>query len=156
LERLLAIEIEVAEARRHAGRLRFACLPHLTRWPISTSVPQRGIDEKLIRELASLRLLDDAGNVLFVGPPGTGKTTSWGCSGRYRSSCSFPTGTCSQGAAPIWTTASAGSAVYSLTRKPVRSSTSTVTRTSIRLSFYAARSSFAAAASSSALGSGRS
>jgi hypothetical protein len=35
---------------------------------------QPGVDEKLIRELASLRFLDDAGNVLFVGPPGTGKT----------------------------------------------------------------------------------
>ena len=35
---------------------------------------QPGVDEKLIRELASLRFLDDAGNVVFVGPPGTGKT----------------------------------------------------------------------------------
>jgi hypothetical protein len=34
---------------------------------------QPGVDEKLIRELASLRFLDDAGNVVFVGPPGTGK-----------------------------------------------------------------------------------
>jgi DNA replication protein DnaC len=32
------------------------------------------VDEKLIRELASLRFLDDAGNVLLVGQPGTGKT----------------------------------------------------------------------------------
>ena len=31
-----------------------------------------GVDEKLIRELASLRFLDDAGNIVFVGPPGTG------------------------------------------------------------------------------------
>jgi DNA replication protein DnaC len=32
------------------------------------------VDEKLIRELASLRFLDDAGNVLLIGQPGTGKT----------------------------------------------------------------------------------
>ena len=44
--------------------------------------------------------------------------------------------------------------MYSLTRSPVRSSISTVTRTSRRLSFCAARSSLAALASSSALGSG--
>ena len=32
------------------------------------------MDEKLIRELASLRFLEDAGNVVVVGQPGTGKT----------------------------------------------------------------------------------
>ncbi|MEU2393450.1 ATP-binding protein [Streptomyces sp. NPDC007369] len=35
---------------------------------------QPGVDEKLIRDLATLRFLDDASNVLFVGPPGVGKT----------------------------------------------------------------------------------
>lgn len=33
-----------------------------------------GGDEKLIRNLATLRFLDDASNVLFVWPPGVGKT----------------------------------------------------------------------------------
>ncbi|MFJ8589599.1 ATP-binding protein [Streptomyces sp. NPDC093595] len=37
---------------------------------------QPGVDEKLIRDLATLRFLDDASNVLFVGPPGVGKTDS--------------------------------------------------------------------------------
>ena len=45
-----------------------------TRWPTSTSPSQPGVDEKLIRELASLRFLDDAGNILLIGQPGTGKT----------------------------------------------------------------------------------
>jgi len=33
-----------------------------------------GVDEPLIRDLATLRFLDDAANVLLVGPPGVGKT----------------------------------------------------------------------------------
>jgi DNA replication protein DnaC len=74
LERLLAIETEAVEARRLTGRLRFACLP--APWALSDFdfTAQPGVDETLIRELASLRFLDDAGNVLFIGPPGTGKT----------------------------------------------------------------------------------
>lgn len=35
---------------------------------------QPGVDEKPIRDLATLRFLDDASNVLFVGPPGVGKS----------------------------------------------------------------------------------
>jgi DNA replication protein DnaC len=74
MERLLGIEVDVVEARRHAGRLRFACLPSPHTLADFNFTAQPGVDEKLIRELASLRFLDDAGNVLFVGPPGTGKT----------------------------------------------------------------------------------
>jgi DNA replication protein DnaC len=74
LERLLEIEVEATEARQLAGRLRFACLPEP--WTISDFdfSAQPGVDEKLIRDLATLRFLDDASNVLFVGPPGVGKT----------------------------------------------------------------------------------
>ena len=74
LERLLAVEVDTTQARRLAGLLRFACLPTQSRLEDFDFTAQPGVDEKLIRELASLRFLDDAGNVVFVGPPGTGKT----------------------------------------------------------------------------------
>jgi DNA replication protein DnaC len=74
LERLLGIEVDAARTRRHVGLLRFACLPASYRIEDFDFSAQPGVDEKLIRELASLRFLDDAGNVLLVGQPGTGKT----------------------------------------------------------------------------------
>ena len=74
LERLLEIEVTATEDRRLSSRLRFACLPEP--WTINDFdfAAQPGVDEKLIRDLATMRFLDDASNVLFVGPPGVGKT----------------------------------------------------------------------------------
>lgn len=74
LERLLGIEVAAAATRRHAGLLRFASLPTPHAIADFDFSAQPGVDEKLIRELASLRFLDDAGNVLLIGQPGTGKT----------------------------------------------------------------------------------
>ena len=74
LEQLLAVEVDTTQARRSASRLRFACLPTDSSLDEFDFTAQPGVDEKLIRELASLRFLDDAGNIVFVGPPGTGKT----------------------------------------------------------------------------------
>jgi len=74
LEALLAIETEAVEARRQTGRLRFASLPEpwtLQQFDFSA---QPGVDEALVRDLATLRFLDDASNVLLIGPPGVGKT----------------------------------------------------------------------------------
>lgn len=74
LVRRLEIEVNATEERRLTGRLRFARLPDP--WTLSDFdfSAQPGVDEKLIRDLATLRFLDDASNVLLVGPPGVGKT----------------------------------------------------------------------------------
>ena len=74
MERLLAVEVEAVETRRHAGLLRFASLPAPYAIEDFDFSAQPGVDEKLVRELASLRFLDDAGNVRLIGQPGTGKT----------------------------------------------------------------------------------
>lgn len=74
LERLLAVQVAADHDRRHAGLLRLAGLPAPYTLDQFDFDAQPGVDAKLIRELASLRFLDDAGNVLFVGKPGTGKT----------------------------------------------------------------------------------
>src|SRR5437016_4277799 len=70
LERLLGIEVAAVHTRRHAGLLRFASLPAPHRIEDFDLTAQPGVDEKLVRELASLRFLEDAGNVLLVGQPG--------------------------------------------------------------------------------------
>ncbi|WP_131823052.1 ATP-binding protein, partial [Mycobacteroides chelonae] len=74
LERLLEIEVNATDDRRLTSRLRFACLPEPWTMAGFDFAAQPGVDEKLIRDLASLRFLDDAANALFVGPPGVGKT----------------------------------------------------------------------------------
>lgn len=74
LERLLAIEVADTEARRLAGRLRFACLPTPATLEDFDYDAQPGVDPDLIRDLASCRYLQTATNVLLIGPPGVGKT----------------------------------------------------------------------------------
>ena len=74
LERLLAIEVDATEARRLAGRLRFASLPTPASLDDFDYEAQPGVDRQLISELATCRYLDTATNVLMIGPPGVGKT----------------------------------------------------------------------------------
>ncbi len=74
LERLLAIEVDDTEARRLAGRLRFACLPTPATLDDFDYDAQPGVDPDLIRDLAACRYLQTATNVLLIGPPGVGKT----------------------------------------------------------------------------------
>jgi DNA replication protein DnaC len=74
LERLLAIEVDATEQRRHAGRLRFANFPAPWRLDDFDFAAQPSVDPAMMRDLATCRFADDATNVLFIGPPGVGKT----------------------------------------------------------------------------------
>jgi DNA replication protein DnaC len=82
LERLLAVEVAATQARRLASRTHFACLPAGYTLADYDYTAQPGVDEALIRDLATLRFLDEAANILFLGPPGVGKTMLAVCLGR--------------------------------------------------------------------------
>ena len=70
----MGTEAAAAEARKLASRLRWAALP--APWTLADYdfSAQPGADEKLIRELATLRFIEEAANIVFIGPPGVGKT----------------------------------------------------------------------------------
>ena len=74
LERLMGIEADATAARKLTARLHFAALP--APWTIDDYdfAAQPGADEALIRELATLRFIGEAANIVLIGPPGTGKT----------------------------------------------------------------------------------
>lgn len=74
LERLFATEVTATEARRLAGRLRFASLPTPATLEDFDYDAAPAVDPKLIAELATCRYLENATNVLLIGPPGLGKT----------------------------------------------------------------------------------
>jgi DNA replication protein DnaC len=74
LERLFGIEVSATEARRLAGRLRFASLPTPATLEDFDYDAAPAVDPKLIAELATCRYLENATNVLLIGPPGLGKT----------------------------------------------------------------------------------
>ncbi len=74
LERLLSVEVEATEKRRLASLERFASLPAPWRLSDFDFSAQPAIDRSLVNELSTLRFLEDATNVLFIGPPGVGKT----------------------------------------------------------------------------------
>jgi DNA replication protein DnaC len=74
LEQLIGTEAAAAEQRKLASRLHWAALP--APWTLDDYdfSAQPGADEKLIRELATLRFISEAANIVFIGPPGVGKT----------------------------------------------------------------------------------
>ncbi len=74
LEQLMGAEAASAQARKLASRLHWAALPAPWRIEDYDFAAQPGADPALIRELATLRFPGDASNVLYIGPPGVGKT----------------------------------------------------------------------------------
>ena len=74
LERLLAIEVSASQARRLAGRLRFASLPAPATLEDFDYDAAPAVNPALITELATCRYLENATNILLIGPPGLGKT----------------------------------------------------------------------------------
>jgi len=74
LKLLLDAEVAATEARRHAGLERFGRLPAPWRLDDFDFDAQPAVDRAMVHELATLRFLDDATNVLLIGPPGVGKT----------------------------------------------------------------------------------
>jgi DNA replication protein DnaC len=74
LERLLSVEVSSVEQRRRASLARFASLPSPFTLADFDFSAQPSVDKKLVDELATLRFVEDATNVLLIGPPGVGKT----------------------------------------------------------------------------------
>jgi DNA replication protein DnaC len=74
LERLLSVEVSASQARRLAGRLRFASLPTPATLEDFDYDAAPAVDPALITELATCRYLENATNILLIGPPGLGKT----------------------------------------------------------------------------------
>jgi DNA replication protein DnaC len=74
LQRLLEIEVLSKIERSINRKMQIAGFPKVKRLEEFDFSYQPQINEKLIRELASLSFLEEAKNVLFVGAPGVGKT----------------------------------------------------------------------------------
>ena len=74
LERLLSVEVAAVDERRRASLARFASLPSPFTLADFDFSAQPSVDKKMIDELATLRFIEDATNVLLIGPPGVRKT----------------------------------------------------------------------------------
>jgi DNA replication protein DnaC len=71
---VLSAETEVRRQRYLKTRLQLAHLPFLKTFEQFDFDFQPSIDERQIRELRTLRFVHEAENVIFLGPPGVGKT----------------------------------------------------------------------------------
>jgi DNA replication protein DnaC len=75
LAELLDIEVKAGEQRALQSRLRLAGLPSQKTLEEFDFDAQPTLDRRLIEELATTRFVAEKANVLFIGPPGVGKTT---------------------------------------------------------------------------------
>lgn len=74
LDYLVDQEIQSKEARSEALRMRIASFPFEKRLDEFNFKYQPSLDKAVIKEIASLRFIRNAENVVFLGPPGVGKT----------------------------------------------------------------------------------
>src|SRR5499427_9274611 len=74
LDELLSCEVDARRSRYLRARLQLAHLPFLKNFDHFEFGFQPSIDERQIRELRTLRFIHEASNVIFLGPPGVGKT----------------------------------------------------------------------------------
>jgi DNA replication protein DnaC len=74
LDKLLEEEVAIRLARTVEMRTKLARFPFIKTLDQFDFGFQPSIDERLVRELATLRFIANAENVLFLGPPGVGKT----------------------------------------------------------------------------------
>lgn len=74
LQDLLCCELSARAARQLLMRTRLAKLPYSKNLESFDFSFQPSIEERQIRELLTLRFVSEASNVLFLGPPGVGKT----------------------------------------------------------------------------------
>lgn len=74
LDELLGCEVDARRSRYLRARLQLAHLPFLKTFDQFDFAFQPSIDERQVRELRTLRFVHDASNVIFLGPPGVGKT----------------------------------------------------------------------------------
>jgi DNA replication protein DnaC len=74
LDELLNCEVEARRTRYMKAKLQLAHLPFVKNFEQFDFHFQPSLDERQIRELRSLRFIHEASNVIFLGPPGVGKT----------------------------------------------------------------------------------
>jgi DNA replication protein DnaC len=71
---LLECEVSARRERYLRTRMRLSHLPYLKTFEQFDFAFQTSLDERAIRELQTLRFAHQAHNVIFLGPPGVGKT----------------------------------------------------------------------------------
>jgi len=74
LDKLLEEEVAIRLARTVEMRTKLARFPFIKTMDQFDFSFQPSIDERLVSELATLRFIANAENVVFLGPPGVGKT----------------------------------------------------------------------------------
>jgi DNA replication protein DnaC len=74
LQDVLGCEVDARRGRYLRARLQLAHLPFVKNFDHFDFGFQPSIDERQIRELRTLRFIHQASNVIFLGPPGVGKT----------------------------------------------------------------------------------